>query len=116
MSPSEQMKRRLVGLPPPCVSTSNSPKALYVYLASGARKVLHWPRFVQADLGVGENELILIFAESEVVIQGTHLASVMDSVARLEVESLRTVPAAYSGLLVPSEAFIRSLDVRVRTE
>jgi hypothetical protein len=112
MSPGEQMKRRLAGLPPPCVSASQSPKTLSVYLANGERWGFQWGGFVQVKLG--EDELALVFSESEVVVRGTHLGEIMDSVLRLEVETLREYPPEYRAVADAVEPLITGLEVRAR--
>jgi hypothetical protein len=114
MSLREEIERRKAGLPPPCVSISKSPQTLSVRLANGDRWSLDWARYVQARLGSGEDELTLVFAESEVVVRGRHLAVIMDSVDVREVERLRELPADYSGLSDEREPFITSLELHPR--
>ena len=114
MSLREEIERRHAGLPPPCVSTSKSPQSLSVRPANGERWSLDWARFVQARLGSGEDELTLIFAESEVVVHGRHLAIIMDSVDAREVERLREYPPEYQALADTMEPVITTLDVRAR--
>ena len=98
-----------------CYSTEASVPALLIYAGSGELWVLPWSHFVSArHTGEGGRErLALLFANHEVELHGTRLASLVPEIAGFRLDSLRSLPAKYEPQGNVSEPFIERLSVRL---
>ena len=114
MTLREQMDRQAAGLPPPCVEGEKEALTLTVYLAGGETWVFAWSRFSHGHLR-GE-ELIVVFADQEIVLRGQNLAPVAKRIGEFRIEILRTVGAQYRVLIPPTEPFVSAIEVRAARE
>jgi len=98
-----------------CYSTEASVPALSIHAENGELWVLPWSHFVSArHTGDGNGErLVLLFANHEVELHGTRLASLVPEIAGFRLDSLRSLPAKYEPQGNVSEPFIERLSVRL---
>jgi len=114
----ESLIHRRIGESPSdggCYSTEASVPALSIYAENGELWVLPWSHFVSArhtDDGNGER-LALLFANHEVELHGTRLASLVPEIAGFRLDSLRSLPAKYEPQGNASAPFIERLSVRM---
>jgi hypothetical protein len=113
----ESLIHRRIGESPSdgaCYSTEASVPALSIYAENGELWVLPWSHFVSArHTGDGNGErLALLFANHEVELHGTRLASLVPEIAGFRLDSLRSLPAKYEPQGNVSEPFIERLSVR----
>jgi hypothetical protein len=114
----ESLIHRRIGEPPlenGCYSTEASVPALSIYAENGELWVLPWSHFVSArHTGEGNGErLVLLFANHEVELHGTRLASLVPEIAGFRLDSLRSLPAKYEPQGNVSAPFIERLSVRL---
>lgn len=96
-----------------CFSINQHAPAIVVEATGGRRWVLPWVHLLNAqhdDDGKGET-LLLCFVTHEVVVNGRHLSSLVEDVARLRLEVLRGAPHRYAQS-VDDEPFIGEIHVR----
>lgn len=101
------------GRPIESAETSNckKPTMLFVHTGTGSTWTLPWSRFVSACHD--GSELVLVFADLEVVIRGERLAQIEADIADGTLKVLRALPSEY-GALSATRPFITQLTVRDR--
>jgi hypothetical protein len=79
---------------------------------------LHWSQFIRADYDEkdGNEELVIQFAEDEIVVEGKRLARLFPEVLIARVESLRITPKADLAALKGGDSVIARIQVRARTK
>lgn len=92
--------------------------SLTIHSWNGEKWVLPWSHFSAAcHQGTGENEqLVLSFANHEVVLDGVRLALLLPAIASFHLDSLRDMPAKFRSQADKSEPFISRVSVRSATD
>ena len=109
-------QRRTAELPQSLSSNSaEAPgRALQIHSWNGETWVFPWSHFSAArHQGTGESEqLVLSFANHEVVVDGVRLLSLLPEIAGFRLDSLRSLPTKYEPQGNGSEPFVKRLSVR----
>jgi len=109
-------QRRAAELPPSrsCDSAEAPVRALQIHSWNGEKWVLPWSHFSAAwHQGTGENEqLVLSFANHEVVLDGARLAVLLPEIASFHLDCLRDMPAEFRSQADKNEPFISRVSVR----
>ncbi|MBP6507673.1 MAG: hypothetical protein KA257_08925 [Opitutaceae bacterium] len=89
-------------------------RSLQIHSWNGEKWVLPWSGFAAAcHRGTGEGEqLLLSFANHEVVLNGERLALLLPEIASLHLDCLRDMPAKFRSLAGNDEPFISRVSVR----
>ena len=89
-------------------------RSLQIHSWNGESWVFPWSHFSAArHRGTGESEqLVLSFANHEVVLDGSRLLSLLPEIAGFRVDTLRGLPAKYEPQGNGSEPFIKRLSIR----
>ena len=109
-------QRRAAELPSrrSCDSAEAPVRALQIHSWNGEKWVLPWSHFSAAHhQGTGENEqLVLSFANHEVVLDGARLALLLPEVASFHLDCLRDMPAKFRSQAGQNEPFVSRVSVR----
>ena len=109
-------QRRAAELPSSrsCDSAEAPVRALQIHSWNGEQWVLPWTHFSAArHKGIGESEqLVLSFANFEVVLDGTRLALLLPEIASFRLDCLRDMPAKFRSQAGDNEPFIGRVSVR----
>lgn len=109
-------QRRAAELPDgrSCESAEAPVRALQIHSWNGEKWVFPWSHFSAAcQKGSGESEqLVLSFANHEVVLEGARLALLLPEIASFHLDSLRDMPAKFRSQGDKSEPFIGRVSVR----
>jgi hypothetical protein len=95
--------------------TAEAPvRALKIHSWNGEKWVFPWSHFSAAcHQGSGENEqLVLSFANHEVVLEGARLALLLSGIASFHLDSLRDLPTKFRPQADKNEPFIARVSVR----
>ena len=97
-----------------CDSAEAPVRALRIHLWNGEKWVFPWAHFSAAcHQGSGENEqLVLSFANYEVVMEGARLALLLPEIASFRLDNLRDMPAKFRSQADKNEPFITRVSVR----
>ena len=97
-----------------CDSADAPVRSLQIHSWNGAKWVLPWSHFSAAcHQGTGENEqLVLSFANHEVVLDGARLALLLPEIASFHLDCLRDMPAKFRAEAGQNEPFISRVSVR----
>lgn len=115
----ETLQQRRTAEPPhgrSCDSAEAPVRSLQIHSGTGEKWVLPWLHFTAArHQGAGENEqLVLSFANHEVVLDGARLALLLPEIASFHLDCLRDVPAKFRSQAGNDEPFIARVSVRSR--
>lgn len=109
-------QRRIAELPESrsCDSTEVPGRALQIESWNGENWVFPWSHFSAArhQRNSGGEQLVLSFANYEVVVDGARLVLLLPEIAGFRVDTLRGLPAKYELQSNGSEPFIKRLSVR----
>lgn len=109
-------QRRAAELPQSrsCDSAETPVRTLQIHSWNGEKWVFPWSHFSAAyHQGTGESEqLVISFANREVVLDGVRLASLLPDIARFHLDCLRDMPAKFRSQADQNEPFISRLSVR----
>ena len=109
-------QRRAAELPSrrSCDSAEAPVRSLQIHSWNGEKWVLPWSHFSAAHhQGTGENEqLVLSFANHEVVLDGARLALLLPEIASFHLDCLRDMPAKFRSQAGQNEPFISRVSVR----
>ena len=109
-------QRRTTELPtnPSLGPADSAVRALQIDSWNGEKWVFPWSHFSSACLqSNGKSEqLLLSFADHEVVLDGSRLELLLPEIANFNLESLRSLPAKYELQRKVSEPFIERVSVR----
>jgi hypothetical protein len=116
----ETLQQRRTAEPPhgrSCDSAEAPVRSLQIHSGTGEKWVLPWLHFTAAHhQDTGENEqLVLSFANHEVVLDGARLALLLPEIASFHLDCLRDVPAKFRSQADNDEPFIARVSVRSRT-
>jgi hypothetical protein len=97
----------------PCASliAGGTAVSLRIQFANGDRRMFPWSRYIQVYLKTGE--LLIVFTDYEVAIQGKNLAKIMNAIEESRLAALREVAATYR-LLGEEEPLVSKIEVRER--
>ena len=89
-------------------------RSLQIHSWNGEKWVLPWSGFSAAcHQGTGESEqLVLLFANHEVVLDGARLALLLPEIASFHLDCLRDMPAKFRSQADKDEPFISRVSVR----
>ncbi len=89
-------------------------RTLQIHSWNGDKWVFPWAHFSAAcHQGSGESEqLVLSFANYEVVVDGAQLALLLPEIANFHLDCLRDMPAQFRSQADKNEPFISRLSVR----
>jgi hypothetical protein len=113
----ETLRQRRAAEPPnsrSCDSAEAPVRALQIHSWNGEKWVFPWSHFSAAcHQGTGESEqLVLSFANHEVVLDGAHLALLLPEIASFHLDSLRDMPTKFRSQADKNEPFITRVSVR----
>jgi hypothetical protein len=93
-------------------------RMVQIHLWNGEQWVLPWAHLVSAcHQGSGESEqLVLMFAHHEVVLQGAHLALLLSEIASFHVDRLNELPENFRAQTRKGAPFISRISVRPLTD
>jgi hypothetical protein len=93
-------------------------RMVQIHLWNGEQWVLPWAHLVSAcHQGTGESEqLVLMFAHHEVVLQGAHLALILTEIASFHVDRLHEISESFRAQTCKDEPFISRISVRSLTD
>jgi hypothetical protein len=113
-------QRRAAELPSSrsCDSSEAPVRALQIHSWNGEKWVLPWSHFSAAcHRGTGKSEqLVLSFANHEVVLDGARLASLLPEIASFHLDCLRDMPDKFRSQASQNQPFISRIAVRVLTD
>ena len=97
-----------------CDSAEAPVRTLQIHSWNSKKWVLPWSGFSAAcHQGSGESEqLVLSFANHEVVLDGTRLALLLPEIASFHLDCLRDMPANFRSQAGDNEPFISRVSVR----
>ena len=97
-----------------CDSAEAPVRSLQIHSWNGDKWVLPWTHFSAArHQGTGESEqLVLSFANHEVVLDGVRLALLLPEIASFHLDCLRDMPAKFLSQADKDEPFISRVSVR----
>lgn len=110
MSIREIIDARRAGLPPPCMETEPHPGTITIHASNDETWVFPWSRFAWSHIRAGE--LVMSFADREIVVRGTRLDRVGEKIMACEVEVLRSIDPHFAELLDGQAAAIFEIKVR----
>lgn len=113
----ETLQQRRTTEPPTNISDGPADsvvRTLQIDSWNGEKWVFPWSHFSAARLqNNGKSEqLLLLFADHEVVLDGSRLVLLLPGIASLHLDSLRSLPAKYELQRNASEPFIERVSVR----
>jgi hypothetical protein len=113
----ETLQQRRTAEPPhgrSCDSAEAPVRSLQIHSGNGEKWVLPWSHFTAArHQGTGENEqLVLSFANHEVVLDGARLALLLPEIASFRLDCLRDMPPEPHLRMSQNEPFISHISVR----
>ncbi|HTB79569.1 MAG TPA: hypothetical protein VK717_01650 [Opitutaceae bacterium] len=113
-------QRRAAELPPTrsCEPAKEAVRAMWIHSWSGEQWVLPWAHFISAcHQGSGNDEqLVLTFAQHEVILQGARLALLVPAIASFHLDCLRDMPDNFRAQADKNEPFISRVSVRALTD
>ncbi len=97
-----------------CDSAEAPVRTLQIHSWNGEKWVFPWSHFSAAHhQGTGESEqLVLSFANHEVVLEGAHLALLLPEIASFHLDCLRDMPPKFRAQADQNEVFITRVSVR----
>jgi hypothetical protein len=96
-----------------CDLSSAPVRTLQIHSWNGDKWVFPWAHFSAAYHQGGDNEqLVLSFANYEVVVDGARLALLLPEIANFHLDCLRDMPAKFLSQADKKEPFISRLSVR----
>ena len=113
----ETLQQRRAAEQPPNRSSGSADaqvRSLQIHSWNGEKWVLPWSGFSAAcHQGTGESEqLVLSFANHEVVLDGARLALLLPEIASFHLDCLRDMPAKFHSQADKDEPFISRVSVR----
>jgi hypothetical protein len=117
----ETLQQRRTAEPPQgrsCDSAEAPVRSLQIHSWNGDKWVLPWTHFSAArHQGTDETEqLVLSFANHEVVLDGARLALLLPEIANFHLDCLRDMPAKFRSQAGQNEPFISRVSVRSMTD
>ena len=113
----ETLQQRRMAEPPHGRSSDSAEapvRTLQIHSWNGDKWVLPWSHFSAArHQATGENEqLVLSFANHEVVLDGARLALLLPEIASFHLDCLRDMPAKFRSQAGQNEPFVSRVSVR----
>ncbi|MGA3008518.1 MAG: hypothetical protein ABSE59_11575 [Opitutaceae bacterium] len=101
-----------------CDSAEAPVRALQIHSWNGEKWVLPWSHFSAARHQTTGNseQLVLSFANHEVVLDGARLALLLPEIASSHLDCLRDMPAKFRSQADQSEPFISRVSVRFASD